>query len=188
MPHGMLRPAATAAAVVAVIAVVLVVVITPSHHHPASVASGGCTKQQARLASSGSALGADMRRMGGESEARYDRDPRNDKLWSIGSGPGPGLVCADLGNGQQDMVVEFQCCTAHTPTPLGVFRRVEDHWRLAYVYTGEPPIYGLRLEGHELIETRPTLRPDDPLCCATGKPQHWALRWIDGRFAAHRIN
>ena len=143
----------------------------------ARVAGPTCTRHEARVAASRSPLGATMRRILGYPGDPNAGDPLNTQSWIIASGTTRGFYCADLGNGHTDMVVEFMCCTVHSPTPFAIFRAVGSRWRLSYSWNGEPPIYGLRLHRRTLVERRPVWLPSDSLCCPSGGNHYYAIRW-----------
>lgn len=163
------------AAVSASAVIVAVAAAMPARAVSVAHAAGPpCTRHEARVATSRSPLGATMRGEVGDPSA----DPLNFQFWIIASGTTRGFYCVDLGNGRTDMVVEFMCCTVHSPTPLAIFRPVGGRWRLSYSWNGEPPIYGLRLHRHTLVERRPVWRPSDSLCCPSGGNHYYAIRWV----------
>jgi len=138
-------------------------------HATPSVSKPTCNRSQARIATNESSLGAKMRRDLGS--------PLNASYWGIAS-----FHCARLRTARElDMVVEFDCCTANSPTPIGIFRPEADSWHLGYSWAGEPPVYSVELRG-KVLTGRTPVYDGGPLCCPSGS-RSWSVRWNGRRWA-----
>jgi hypothetical protein len=134
-----------------------------------------CGRQAARDAVANSPLGDYMNSIVG--------DPTDPNKWTVAR-----FFCRDLtGDHRAEMVVEFYCCTADSPTPLAIFRPVAGQWHLSYSWRGGPVIYGLAIHGRTLIETRPVYRPTDSLCCPSGGNHYWSVRWNGHGWTVKRV-
>jgi hypothetical protein len=135
-----------------------------------------CDKLDARGAVAASRLGSWMKSLFGEDPTSID--------WSV------QLICKPLAaHDPMDMVVEFQCCTVHSQTPLAILRPdagAAYGWRVTFSSTG-PIIYGLRVRGRSVIERRPIWKPTDVLCCPTGITQYWSVRWDGYGWDVHQV-
>lgn len=131
-----------------------------------------CSRVQARLATSRSPLGEKMQREVGS--------PLDSSIWGIA-----GFHCAHLRkSGETDMVVEFLCCTANSPTPIGIFRPgANGRWHLSYSWAGEPPVYRFALRGRRLTGRTPVYN-GGPLCCPVGS-RPWSILWNGHRWVVN---
>lgn len=128
-----------------------------------------CDRPQARLAAYRSPLGDQMQRAAGS--------PLDSSVWGFFF-----FSCTHLRSSHEtDMVAEFGCCTANSPTPIGIFRPGSNgRWHLTYSWAGEPPVYGLRLSGRTLVGKTPVYN-GGPLCCPAGY-RPWSIRWNGHRW------
>jgi hypothetical protein len=136
---------------------------------PRSASGPSCNRPQARIAASRSPLGDTMRHELGS--------PLDPNTWSLAH-----FSCSHLQNLTEiDMVAEFECCTANSPTPIGIFRPGGNgRWRLTYSWSGEPPVYSLALHDRTL-EGRTPVYNGGPLCCPVGS-RPWSVRWNGRRW------
>lgn len=147
----------------------------------AAPASGGgfaqspCNQFRARIAVAQSPLGAKMKRFLHEDATSVE--------WGI------YLACKPLAaHDRVDMIVEFGCCTVHSPTPFAILRpNAFPGWYVSYSSWG-PIIYGLRVHRRTVIERRPVWKPTDVLCCPTGVTQYWSVHWTRGRWKVRRVS
>jgi hypothetical protein len=128
-----------------------------------------CNRPQARLAASRSPLGVKMQQEVGS--------PLDSNTWNLAY-----ISCSHLRSSTEiDMVAEFECCTANSPTPIGIFRPgANGRWHLTYSWSGEPPVYELALHGRAL-EGRTPVYNGGPLCCPVGS-RPWSVRWNGRRW------
>lgn len=78
------------------------------------------------------------------------------------------------------MTVQYSCCTISAPTPLAVFKAVDDKWQLAYLLLNRL-VYNIKLQGNSILERTPVYSRTDPLCCASHY-RIYRLRWNGRRF------
>ena len=94
------------------------------------------------------------------------------------------VICADLtGDGDPEMTVLLDCCTAASPTPLAVFRPRGDRWRLAYAST-RLLLSGVKRKGRTLRLRHPVYRRTDRLCCPSSY-KRYVVRYERGEFVRH---
>jgi hypothetical protein len=130
-----------------------------------------CSQNVARSAVAATPLGHFMERIVGP--ATDSRD------WFVDS-----FYCHEF-TGQPDMIVQFGCCTADSNTPLGIFRDIDNRWKLSYSWSGVS--YDLRIQGRSLIESRPVYTKNSPGLCCAAYNNYWALRWNGKAFVAKRV-
>lgn len=96
------------------------------------------------------------------------------------------LFCSDVTHdGKRDMTALFGCCTAASPTPLGVFVSAGSHWKLKFSSL-RPLIYGLSVKHGDLYEKRPVYRRSDALCCPSSY-RRYRLHYSHGHFRTRRV-
>jgi hypothetical protein len=77
------------------------------------------------------------------------------------------LICGNLKpDGRPGMVALYDCCTADSPTALGVFEAFNGRWHLLNDLVTRV-VYGLKLRNHTLYENTPVYSRSDALCCAS---------------------
>lgn len=95
------------------------------------------------------------------------------------------VICHGItSNTAHDMVALFGCCTISAPTPLAVFDVQGGHWKLLYSMVTRL-VYGISLQGRDVIERTPVYTPRDFTCC----PSHYRLyrlRWAGNRFVTDK--
>jgi hypothetical protein len=149
-------------AIVAAFAVVLVV----GQPAVARTQRSPCTKAAANAAIRASSLPADV------------KDLTHQPLAGVDS-----IICHDLtGDGRADMAVTLASGGTAGDIAWAAFQRRGAGWRLAASNTDGYKLLLLRA-GHDLVETQPVYRTNDPNCCPTGGFDHRRFHW-NGRALA----
>src|SRR5882757_2356940 len=74
-------------------------------------------------------------------------------------------LCSDFdGDGDTDRALLYECCTAASPAPVVVLRRVAGRWRIVFARLHDP-VSDLAAAGTKLVTTLPKYRASDALCC-----------------------
>ena len=159
--------------VVLVVLSVAVTIAVPSTL--GSVAASPCNRINARTAVANSPLGRKMKEFFGEDATSVE--------WGISYFARKPLAARDA----TDIVVEFECCTVHSPTSLAILRpNAFPGWYVSYS-SWKRIIYGVHIHGSTVVERRPVWKPTDVLCCPTGVTQYWSVHWKRGRWEVHRV-
>lgn len=166
----------------AIVATSVMILTTTSAHGSSAAASGtsaSCTPQAARLAVAATSLGHYMATLGSSPGFSGVGPATNAKEWFI-----QGFYCRNL-SGQPDMAVQFDCCTADSPTPLAIFRALDGRWRLSYSWHGVT--YRLRVRGRSFIESRPVYTKTSAGLCCPSYYTYWSVTWTGTRWRVRRI-
>lgn len=160
---------------------VMIVATTSARGSSDAISAGSppCNRHIARLAVAGTPLGHYMTTLDSSPGFRGVGPPTDTKAWFI-----QGFYCRNL-SGRPDMAVQFDCCTADSPTPLAIFRAIHGRWRLEYSWHGVS--YDLRIRGRSLIESRPVYTRTSPGLCCPSYYSYWSITWTGTRWRVRRI-